>query len=93
MHPNLTIRDVADLAKIAIPPEEEPRLAADFAQMLQFAQSLQALDLADVPPTAHIVPVENVLREDTPHVPCAREAMLRNAPTRDEAYITVPPTF
>ena len=58
--------------------------------MIAFADSLAALDTAGVPPTAHVVPLQNVFREDVAGEQMDRDALLRNAPTRAEGYIAVP---
>ncbi len=91
--PRMPLEAVAALAKLSISEEDVPALSADLEEILDFTRAIQAIDLNGVSETAHIIPVENVLREDTPAAPWARETMLRNAPTSGDAYITVPPTF
>ncbi|MBQ8554881.1 MAG: Asp-tRNA(Asn)/Glu-tRNA(Gln) amidotransferase subunit GatC [Clostridia bacterium] len=89
----LSIRRVAELAKLSLSPEEELLFGAELDSILAFAKDLQQADTADVPVTAHAVPVRNVLRADAVIPPFDREEMLRNAPTREDVYITVPKTF
>ena len=43
--------------------------------------------------TAHVIPTQNVLREDEPETPFDREKLLASAPTRTEECVTVPKTF
>ena len=44
--------------------------------------------MSDVPPTAHILPYTNVLRDDVPGDSTDRAELLANAPETDgEAYI------
>lgn len=68
-------------------------MGAELNTILDFARQLQQADTADVPMTAHVIPTENVLREDVPVPSFDRELLLRNAPTREEACVTVPKTF
>lgn len=91
--PTMAVRQVAELAKLSLTPDEEERMGDELNTILTFAEALQSVDTTDVPMTAHVIPTENVLREDIP-APCFdREVLLRNAPTRTDACITVPKTF
>lgn len=86
----MNIQELAALAKLAVTPGEERHIADELARLVQFAAQLQDADLTDVPPTQHIVPVANVLREDVPAPSMARENLLRQAPASAEGCITVP---
>ena len=89
----MAVRQVAELAKLALSPEEEERMGGELNAVLSFAEALSQLDTTDVPMTAHVIPVENVFREDVPVQSLDREALLSCAPTRTEEYVTVPKTF
>lgn len=89
----MTIRQVAELAKLALTPEEESRMEAELQAMLQFAQELHGVDTAGVPMTAHVVHQQNVLRSDEVQPSLDREILLAAAPSRTEACISVPKTF
>ncbi len=86
----MTIRETAALAKLRLSADDEKRLAADFDDILRFAGALQSLDLKGVPPTHHIVPLENVLRQDIAEPSLDRETVLAAAPVRQGDYISVP---
>ena len=51
---------------------------------------LQKADTADVPPTAHALPMQNVLREDVVRPSIDRELALLNAPEKEDGYFKVP---
>ena len=91
--PTMAVKQVAELAKLSLSPEEEERMSGELNAVLSFAETLSQLDTTDVPMTAHVVPVENVFREDVPVQSLDREALLACAPTRTEEYVTVPKTF
>ena len=93
MHEEMSLREIAALAKLTISPEEEAALAADMAQIIAFAQALHAVDTDGVPPTRHIVPLVNVLREDAPQPSIDRETLLALAPERHEGFLVVPQTL
>ena len=91
--PNMAVRQVADLAKLALSPEEEDRMGGELNSILQFAEALRQVDTTDVPMTAHVIPTENVLREDVPEPCFDRNLLLSNAPSRTETAVNVPKTF
>ena len=91
--PVMAVKQVAELAKLALSEEEEENMGAELNTILAFAQQLQQVDTTDIPMTAHVIPTENVLREDVPAPSFDRELLLRNAPTREAACVTVPKTF
>lgn len=48
--------------------------------ILAHIERIQALPLDDVPPTTHVIPLSNVLRDDTPRPSLSRYEALREAP-------------
>ena len=58
--------------------------------ILDYAAMLERLDTSDVVPTAHAVPLHNVLREDQVKPSINHEKALRNAPDGDEGFFRVP---
>src|ERR1700733_2508445 len=66
------VAHVARLARLALTPEELERFTEQLGAVLAHAQDVEALDTAGVPPTAHPLPLTNVLREDV-LVPCLVE--------------------
>jgi aspartyl-tRNA(Asn)/glutamyl-tRNA(Gln) amidotransferase subunit C len=58
---------VARLARLELSDEEVERMAGELSKVLDHIEKIAELgDLADVPPTSHVVAVENVLRPDEP---------------------------
>ena len=90
--PTMAVRQVAELAKLALSPEEEERMGRELEAVLDFAQALSGLDTQDVPMTAHVIPMENVFRE-VPAPSMDREALLSCAPARTRECVAVPQTF
>jgi len=81
---------VARLARLALTDDESARMQAELTQILTHAERIQELDLDDVEPTAHSVPLTNVMRPDevTPSLP--QDVALRNAPQREDGRFRVP---
>ena len=72
---------VARLARLELTPEEVERFAGELSKVLDHIELIGELgDLADVPPTSHVIDVENALREDVPRPSMPVEVALESAP-------------
>ncbi|MEW6583884.1 MAG: Asp-tRNA(Asn)/Glu-tRNA(Gln) amidotransferase subunit GatC [Actinomycetota bacterium] len=74
------VRHVARLARLRLDGEEAERMERELNGILEHVERIQALDLDGVPPTTHVVPVSNVLRDDVPRPSLPVEEALREAP-------------
>src|SRR5438067_172309 len=84
------VEHVARLARLQLTDDETELFREQLSAVLERAQRIQSLPLADVPPTAHPVQQKNVWREDVVE-PCdVTEAVLGNAPDRAEEFFRVP---
>jgi aspartyl-tRNA(Asn)/glutamyl-tRNA(Gln) amidotransferase subunit C len=84
------VAHVARLARLRLTPDELERFTEQLGAVLEHARDLEALDTAGVPPTAHPLPLENVLRDDTV-VPCLdRDEVLSQAPAVEADRFRVP---
>ena len=86
----LNIDHVANLARLALTPEEKATFAAQLGSVLYHIEQLAQVDVSGVEPTAHAFPVVNVWAEDVarPGLPVAEA--LRNAPAQRDHMIVVP---
>ncbi len=84
------VAHVADLARLALSEEELERFTVQLASVLDHAADVAALDLRDVEPTAHPLPVCNVLRADVPRPPLDRDEALAGAPEVEDHCFRVP---
>ena len=84
------VRKVARLARLTFSPEEEQRLAEELTRILDYVASLDQLDTEGVPPTAHVLPLSNVFREDVPRPSLSQEEALANAPSSGHGHFRVP---
>lgn len=92
--PEITREQVAHLARLsrlALEDAELDALAAQLDVILgAVAQIAQVTDAADVPPTTHAVPVENVSRPDVVCPSLPREQVLAAAPAAEDGRFRVP---
>ena len=84
------IKYVANLARISLTPDEEARLGSQLGDILGYVKKLEELDVSDVEPMAHAVPLDNVLRADEVQPSISSEAALANAPNKANGLFVVP---
>lgn len=84
------VAHVARLARLALSEEELDRLRSELEGVLSHAEEVAALDTRDVVPTAHPLPLQNVLRRDEP-LPClSPEEFNVGAPAWEQGRFRVP---
>ena len=86
----IDVKKVARLSKLALSPEEEKAMEGELSAIIAFADQLAAIDTVGVPPAAHILPMQNVLRKDEVLPSMPREQLLENAPSAQDGYLMVP---
>jgi aspartyl-tRNA(Asn)/glutamyl-tRNA(Gln) amidotransferase subunit C len=88
----LTIADVehvAALARLGLTEEEKERMRDQLSSILEHIEALEELDTAAIPPTAQVLALSNVMREDVVRPSLPREALLANAPRQSEGFFEV----
>ena len=82
---------VARLARLELTDEEVERFGGELSKVLDHIEKIAELgDLEDVPPTSHVVDVENALRADEPRPSLPREMALASAPDAAHGGFRVP---
>ena len=96
MAERITREDVAHVAKLArleIAEDELDVFTEQLAAILAHADDLAALDTDGVAPTAHPLPLVNVLRDDLPRPGLDRAEVLAAAPAVEDDRFRVPPVL
>jgi aspartyl-tRNA(Asn)/glutamyl-tRNA(Gln) amidotransferase subunit C len=83
------VRHIALLARVGLTDEEVARLQVQLSQILDYFERLKAVDTENVPPTAHTLAMDNVMRDDEPQPSFDKEDILANAPQREEDLFRV----
>ena len=65
-------------------------MSSELSAVLDHIEMISELDLDGVEPTSHVVPLENVLREDNPRPSWPREQILELAPDATDSGFRVP---
>ena len=84
------VEHVARLSRLALTDDEIERLTVDLAAVLAHAADVASLDLEGVPPTAHPLPLRNVLRADVVRPSLDRDEVLAAAPATEDGRFRVP---
>lgn len=84
------VRYVAKLARLRIGPDEAARMTGELTRILGHIGKMSELDLSDVPPTAHVLDVTGVTRDDRERPSLPRDEALRNAPAVSDDCFRVP---
>jgi aspartyl-tRNA(Asn)/glutamyl-tRNA(Gln) amidotransferase subunit C len=84
------VAHVARLARLSLSDAELDRYTDQLAAVLDHAADIAALDLADVAPTAHPLPLSNVLRPDVVTACLDRDEVLAEAPSVEDDRFRVP---
>lgn len=83
------VEHVARLAHIGLTDEEVPRLAAELSSVLDHVARLSAVDTTGIGPTSHVVPIQDVMRDDIVAPSWPPQALLANAPHRFDDFFEV----
>jgi aspartyl-tRNA(Asn)/glutamyl-tRNA(Gln) amidotransferase subunit C len=81
---------VAKLARLKLSEAEVEKMTGELSGILGHVDRIAELDLEDVPPTSHVVELENVLRPDVPRPSWPRDAVLEQAPDPADGAFRVP---
>ncbi|HEY8180304.1 MAG TPA: Asp-tRNA(Asn)/Glu-tRNA(Gln) amidotransferase subunit GatC [Candidatus Limnocylindria bacterium] len=84
------VEHVAALARLGLSEDEIDLMQGQLNRILEAVGQLQAVDTSSVGPTAQVIALENVMRDDVARPSMAREAALGNAPQREGPMLRVP---
>ncbi len=86
----IDVKYVAHLARIALTSDEEKKIGSQLGHILGYIEKLRELDVANVEPTAHAVPLVNVTRADEIRPSLPHDEALLNAPRQAGGLFMVP---
>lgn len=84
------VEKVAKLSRLHLEEEEIAQYADQLNQILDTMAGLQQIDTDGVAPLAHVLPIENVFREDEVGECFTQETVLANAPEQSDGMFQVP---
>ena len=81
---------MAALARLKFTPEEEEMFRTQLGDIIDLADKLNDLDVENIKPTAQVLQIQNVYREDVRKDSYPREKILANAPEQSDGCYIVP---
>ena len=76
------VQYIAELAKLQLTEAEETLYQEQLSDILNYIQRLNTLDTGAIPPTATVLPLRSVMRDDVPRPSLPVDEVLANAPAR-----------
>jgi aspartyl-tRNA(Asn)/glutamyl-tRNA(Gln) amidotransferase subunit C len=83
------VEHVAELARLRLSDEEKALFREQLSAILDHAAVLQRVDTSSITPTATVLPLQNVMREDVGLPSLPQEDVLANAPAARDGFIVV----
>lgn len=84
------VENVALLSRLEIPENEIETVTQQLDAILEYADVLNTVNTEGIQPTAHVIPLKNVMRADEVKPSLPRELALSNAPEQENGYFKVP---
>jgi len=84
---------IAKLSQLDINDSEVDNYLKHLQQILKYAEKLNEIDTSNVEPTAHVMPMQNVTREDEINESVSNENALKSAPNIENGFFHVPPVI
>jgi aspartyl-tRNA(Asn)/glutamyl-tRNA(Gln) amidotransferase subunit C len=84
-----TVEHIAALARVGLTPAELERMRDQLSAVLEHISMLEEVDTDDIPPTAQVIELHNVMRADVVQPSLPVELVLLNAPRSEDGYIRV----
>ncbi|HEY3079703.1 MAG TPA: Asp-tRNA(Asn)/Glu-tRNA(Gln) amidotransferase subunit GatC [Chloroflexota bacterium] len=84
------VEHVALLARLGLTDQEKELYRQQLGSILGYVAQLGEIDTERIPPSAAILPLEDVMAEDEPRPSLDPEDVLANAPEQEDGYFRVP---
>ena len=83
------VEHVAELARLNLTAEEKALFREQLSAILDYAAVLQDVDTSAIPPTATVLPLRNVIRDDVAQPSLPQDDVLANAPDARDGFFAV----
>ncbi|MBU1055435.1 MAG: Asp-tRNA(Asn)/Glu-tRNA(Gln) amidotransferase subunit GatC [Proteobacteria bacterium] len=81
---------VANLARLDMDEESIQKFVAQIDDILKYIETLNNINTEGVPPTSHAINLTNAFRDDEIKQNIERDALLENAPEKENGNFLVP---
>jgi aspartyl/glutamyl-tRNA(Asn/Gln) amidotransferase C subunit len=84
------VRYIAALSRIHLEEDQVEYLTKDLADILGYIDKLKEVDVTGIQPTSHVLPIQNVFREDVIRSSLDQKEVLRMAVSQHNGSFKVP---
>lgn len=84
------VEHVALLSRLEIAESDIEKFTGQLDAILEYVDVLEKVNTEGVEPTAHVLPLKNVMRPDEVRASLPRDLALSNAPEQEDGYFKVP---
>jgi aspartyl-tRNA(Asn)/glutamyl-tRNA(Gln) amidotransferase subunit C len=84
------VKHISLLSRLLFSDEEIETFTKDLDSILEYISKISELDTGNIEPTSHVVPLENVMRDDIVKPSLSIEKALQNAPDKESTCFKVP---
>ena len=84
-----TVERIAALARLGLSQDEKERMREQLSVVLDHISMLEEVPTEDIPPTAQVIELQNIMRDDVVEPSLPREQVLLNAPDTEDGFIKV----
>ena len=86
----MDINHVALLARLELTDSEKDLFSRQVGDIIDYMKKLNELDTSGIEPTAHVLPLKNVFRDDKTRESLPQVKAMQNAPDQSEGFYRVP---
>ncbi|MBT5470128.1 MAG: Asp-tRNA(Asn)/Glu-tRNA(Gln) amidotransferase subunit GatC [Nitrospina sp.] len=86
----MDIEHVAKLARLKLTDAEKEKFSNQMGTIIEYIEKLSELDTKNVEPTAHVLGLNNVFREDVPTEPLTQQDPINDSPAHSKGHYEVP---
>ncbi len=86
----MDIEHVAKLARLKLTDAEKKRFSTQMGTIIKYIEKLNELDTKNVEPTAHVLGLENVFRNDIATNPLTDQNPINDSPAHSKGHYEVP---
>jgi len=86
----MDIEHVAKLARLKLTDAEKKRFSKQMGTIIKYIEKLNELDTKNVEPTAHVLGLENVFRDDIATNPLTDQDPINDSPAHSKGHYEVP---
>ena len=86
----MDIEHLAILARLKLTDAEKEKFSNQMRTIIEYIEKLSELDTENVEPTAHVLGLNNIFREDVATEPLTDQGPIKDSPAHSKGHYEVP---